>query len=265
MPYYFTDGEILYIKFISKGKTTYEIADIFNKNFGTNITREQIRSLMKNHHITSDVDRKMLAKYYQNKMFTDEQDKFIRDNCKGITSIELTKLFNEYFKTNFKKTQIKGYMSRYKLTNGVDCRIKKGNVPINKGKKGMPCHPNCIATQFKKGNRPKNYMPVGTERVNGDGYIDIKIQEPNIWKSKHHIVWEKHNGAIPHGYAVIFGDNNRRNFDINNLILVTRKQLLILNHNHLIQKDTELTRTGVIIASLYEKIKDSEKKLSEKL
>lgn len=58
------------------------------------------------------------------------------------------------------------------------------------------------------------------------------------------------------GYAVIFGDGNRQNVNINNLILVTRQQLLILNKNKLIQNHVDLTRTEVIIADLYQKLRD---------
>lgn len=44
--------------------------------------------------------------------------------------------------------------------------------------------------------------------------------------------------------------------DIDNLILVSRKQLLILNNNNLIKNDVELTKTGIIIADIYSKINE---------
>lgn len=59
---------------------------------------------------------------------------------------------------------------------------------------------------------------------------------------------------MPKGHAVIFGDGNRRNFELDNLILVSRAQLAILNKHNLIQMDAELTRTGVVIADIYKKI-----------
>lgn len=110
-------------------------------------------------------------------------------------------------------------------------------------------------TQFKKGNKPHNYVPVGSERVNADGYVDIKIAEPNRWRGKHLIVWEQHNGRpVPKGHAVIFGDRNRRNFDPDNLVLVSRSQLATMNKMNLIRDDADLTRTGVILADIYQKI-----------
>lgn len=103
-------------------------------------------------------------------------------------------------------------------------------------------------------------MPVGSERVNSDGYVDIKISDPNKWKGKHILIWEKENGPVPKGHCVIFGDGNNRNFDSNNLILVSRQQLIVLNKNNLIQSDADLTRTGVIIADLYQKINERKAK-----
>ncbi|WP_083612210.1 HNH endonuclease [Paenibacillus sp. P32E] len=34
---------------------------------------------------------------------------------------------------------------------------------------------------------------------------------------------------VPKGHAIIFGDGDRQNFDPNNLILITRGQLAIMN------------------------------------
>ncbi|WP_233095998.1 HNH endonuclease signature motif containing protein [Alicyclobacillus sp. SO9] len=98
-------------------------------------------------------------------------------------------------------------------------------------------------------------MPVGSERVNADDYVDIKIADPNRWRGKHLIVWEEYHGRhVPKGHVVIFGDRNRRNFDPDNLILVSRAQLAVMNKQGLIQDHAELTRSGVIVADLYQKI-----------
>jgi hypothetical protein len=100
----------------------------------------------------------------------------------------------------------------------------------------------------------RRIRPVGSERVNVDGYTEIKVSDPNKWRCKHVVIWEAHNGPMPKGYAIIFGDGNKENFELDNLILVSRQQLLTLNRNRLIQNDADLTRTGVIIADLYQKI-----------
>jgi len=185
-------------------------------------------------------------------IYTEEQAKFIADNVKGVSNKDLARMFNIRFNLNVKPSTIKSYKGNHKLSGGIDTRFKPGSIPFNKGKKKFWVGGE--ETQFKKGNKPHNYLPVGTERVNGDGYVDIKIADPNVWRGKHILIWEAKNGPVPKKHAVLFGDGNNRNFDINNLILVSRNQLLIMNRNNLIKNDADLTRTGLIIADLHQKI-----------
>ena len=49
---------------------------------------------------------------------------------------------------------------------------------------------------------------------------------------------------------IIFADGNKKNFNIENLILVSRKELAVLNKNNLIKNDIELTNIGVTIAKV---------------
>ncbi|MNM10447.1 hypothetical protein D3C81_205750 [compost metagenome] len=185
-------------------------------------------------------------------VFTSEQRDFIRENVPGISNVELTDRFNTRFELSLHVNQIKAFKKNHKLSSGLTGRYEPGSVPFNKGKKKYWVGGE--ATQFQKGHKPHNYRPVGSERVNGDDYIDIKIADPNKWKAKHVLVWEGQNGAVPKGYVVIFGDGDRRNFDLNNLILVSRKQLAVMNKNGLIQNNAELTKAGIIIADIYQKI-----------
>ncbi|OMC67696.1 HNH endonuclease [Paenibacillus odorifer] len=182
-----------------------------------------------------------------------EHKEFISTNIHGRYVLELTSMFNEKFDVEIQPSQMRAFIKNNGLKSGIDARIKLGNVPSNKGKKKL--WTGGEATQFKKGHKPHNYVPVGSERVNGDDYFDIKIADPNKWRGKHLIVWEQHSGrSVPKGYAVIFGDGDRRNFDPDNLILVTRGQLAIMNRRGLIQNDAQLTRSGVILADIIQKI-----------
>ena len=188
--------------------------------------------------------------------YTQEEFEFIDDNIEGRSIAELTELFNVHFGLDLTVGQIKGFTARYGLTNGLDCRFQPGLVPANKGKKGIS-YPGMAPTQFKKGNRSANWVPIGSERLREDRYIYVKVTDGKLnrnWKQKHVLIWEAANGPIPPGYAVIFGDGNNRNFDPGNLILVSRAQLARLNQRGLIQNDVELTRTGVIIADIHNRI-----------
>lgn len=193
--------------------------------------------------------------------YTPEQAEFIKKNVAGRSRKELTKIFNSHFGLNLGVNQIAAYLKNHGLKNGLDGRFKPGDVPFNKGKKGIS-YEGCKNTQFKKGNKPHNWVPIGSERITKDGYIQVKIQEGKFqknWRGKHILVWEEANEPVPKGHAVIFGDGNKRNFDLNNLILVSRVQLARLNQNNLIQNDAELTRTGIIIADIHNKIGERKK------
>ena len=191
-------------------------------------------------------------------LFTPEQVLFITQHVLGRNNQELTELINYRFNLGLSCTQIRAFKKNHKLSSGLDGRFSKGHTPFNKGRKGVSTGGK--ETQFKLGRLPHNYKPVGTERVNADDYVDIKIQDGKAqknWRGKHLLVWEEHHGRpVPPGHAVIFGDRNRRNFNPDNLILVSRKQLAIMNKKHLIQSNAELTRTGIIIADVLKKIGD---------
>jgi hypothetical protein len=190
------------------------------------------------------------------RLFTPEQDQFLKNHVEGIGNAELAAILNEKFGLSLTRQQVKTYKRNHGLSSGLNGHFKKGHVPANKGTHNGGWEP----TQFKKGHRPANYMPVGSERVNSYGYVDIKIADPGKWRAKHLILWEKANGPVPKGHKVIFGDGDQRNIDLNNLILVTNAQMATLNKKKLIQKDANLTRSSLIIADIYAKLRERKKK-----
>jgi hypothetical protein len=192
--------------------------------------------------------------------YTPEQAAFIIEHYKGRSNKELSEMINEQFDLNLSVTQVKTFKANRKLNSGLTGRFELGQVPVNKGTKGL-YNVGGNRTSFKKGHKPKNYRPVGSERVNVDGYIEVKVADPNKWRLKHSVVWEEANGPIPKGHCVIFLDGNRINLSLDNLQLITRNQLARLNQNHLIFNDAELTKTGIIIADIRSKINDRKKKI----
>ena len=106
-------------------------------------------------------------------------------------------------------------------------RFRKGSIPPNKGKRMSPeLYAKIAPTMFKKGHTPGNHKPVGSERVNVDGYIERKVAEPNKWECKHRIIWKQAHGDIPKGYNVQFKDGNRLNISLDNLYLISRQRQL---------------------------------------
>lgn len=175
---------------------------------------------------------------------------FILDNYKGRYNQELADLFNQKFNTNVTSRTIKSYKANNKLNSGLSGKFRKGQTPHNKGKK-MPkeVYEKVKHTMFANGNVPPNHRPVGSERISKDGYIEVKVAEPNKWRLKQRVVYEEAKGKIPEGCTIIFLDGNKRNFDIDNLRCITRSELLYLNCNGL-NNSNEIAETGILMARL---------------
>ena len=190
--------------------------------------------------------------------YSEEQKEFIITNNYGKYSKELAEMFNQYFNTNITAKEIAYFRRNNKLNSGLTGQFKKGNVPHNKDKKQVEymskeAIERTKETRFKKGNKPKNYRPVGSERITKDGYIEVKVADPNKWETKNKIIYKQYFGDIPKGHKVIYADGNKLNNDINNLILVSDNEELIMNKYKLRTEDIELTKTGYLIAKVIDK------------
>lgn len=189
-------------------------------------------------------------------IYTDEQEQFLIINVKGISLKELTKQFNKKFNLNLSESAIANKKHKLNLSSGiVGGQFQKGQNAWNKGKEwkeymSKKGQINSLKTTFKKGNIPHNHRAVGSERITKNGYIEIKIKEPNKWQLKHRYIYEKKYGKIPKGYNLIFLDGNKQNLEITNLKMVSKAEDLIMNNNNLFTKNKELTNTGAIIAKV---------------
>ncbi|MCM1564906.1 MAG: HNH endonuclease [Dehalobacter sp.] len=240
------------------GITTKALVDLVNNEFGTDFTEAKMKSYKHNHGLKSGTMCGIPAGM-PTKQYPDNVRKFIKAHYVGVGHQAMADLLNETFGTSYTKEQMKNFYSRFNLDSGLTGRFQKGLIPHNKGKKGIS-YPGMKATQFKEGNMPVNYRPVGSERISVDGYAEVKVADPRKWRLKHQVIWENANGPIPKKHVVIFGDGNRGNFDPDNLILLLQAQLVRMNQKHLIQNDAEMTRTGIIIADICNKIGERKRK-----
>lgn len=159
--------------------------------------------------------------------YTEKQIRFLRTH-RRLPRRELAALYNRRWRTSWSFEQIDSLCGRKKIFTGRTGRFKKGHIPWNNGTKGMGiCKPNSGC--FKTGSIPPNHKPVDSKRIDVDGYIYIKTAEPNIWRMKHIIVWEKRHGAIPAGRILRFKDGNTLNCRIGNLELISRSLHCRLN------------------------------------
>lgn len=203
------------------------------------------------------------------KIFTNEQAEFIKANIKGKTTKEIAAIVNNTFNTNFTQRQIQNFKSRHKCPSGLGGgigRFKTGQTPWNKGKKWSPEFREKMIktrTMFEKGHIPISELPIGTERVNRDGLVEIKVKEAdypensfkknngNGWIMKHHKIWiDYYKKPVPKGHKIIFIDQNKRNFDINNLKLVSNALMARLNQNHRLTNDFITSNCGIMIEEI---------------
>lgn len=123
------------------------------------------------------------------------------------------------------------YKSPEYMTTGPG-RFKKGITPANKGKK-MKSGPN--RTSFVKGVTPHNILPVGTivqrhHKRDKKTYRLIKRADGK-WEFLSRHIYRQHFGEIPKGMIVALKDGNHDNLEPENLMLITRDENRIRNHN----------------------------------
>lgn len=250
-----------------------ELAAKCNAELGTEFTAASMKSFRGNHGYRNGM-KKQLSKEeywkYQTK-WPQGMYEFIKENSWGVASKEMDDMVNEKFGTDFTPSQMKSFRQRHGIKSGVTGWFQRGRAPGTKGKtiEEICKHdPEKLAkvkaTQFKKGHKPKNEMPVGTIAVTVDGYLIRKRQATGTqwkrWEFLHRAVWEEHNGPIPDGMIVTFKDGNKQNCDIDNLMLITRGEHASLVKLGLRSQDPDLTEAGLNLIRLKNAVKDARKK-----
>ena len=177
--------------------------------------------------------------------WTETQKDFLRANYPTYSRKELLDLFNQHFGLDIQLNQLVACLKNHKITSGRGGHFVKGQTAWNKGMKGLQLGGE--KGWFKKGQTPINHRPVGSERITVDGYIEIKIAEPNKWALKHKHIWEQANGKVPAKHCLVFLDSDKQNVSLDNLALISRAQLVRLNQNDLIYNDPELTKSGILL------------------
>lgn len=229
------------------------ITAAFNNHFGTDKAVASIQSAYKNHHIRrgrkSPGKGNGLARVY-----TPDRVAWLRENYPLLQLAELTVAYNAAFGCDHTAKQLHSAMGRFNVHSGRDGCFIKGQNPWNKGVTG---YMGANVTSFRKGRIPHTKKRLWSERVNKDGYIEISIPERNPWtgaptrfKHKHLWIWEQEHGRLPKGRTVIFADGDNRNFASENLLCISRNELLVLNLHDYKNQPPELKPSILALARL---------------
>lgn len=194
--------------------------------------------------------------------WTNEQLQFLREQYPKFPRSELLIKVNAHFNLEITLKQLEACFKNHKIYCGRSGQFKKGQPTWNKGMKGL--RTGGEAGWFKKGQMPTNYRPVGSERINLDDYIEIKVKDPRTWRLKHRYVWEQANGPIPKSHVVIFLDQNKMNCTLDNLAIIPRAKLARMCQNGLFFNQAESTKVGMILADVYTKVGERKKELKER-
>jgi hypothetical protein len=127
-------------------------------------------------------------------------------------------------------------LSAYFAANpGSSGRFVPGHAPWNVGVK-FKAGGRSTETQFKPGAKPHTWNPIGTERITAEGYLERKMTDTGVTRrdyvSVHVLCWTEKNGPVPRGHVVAFRDGNPGNLTIENLELISRKELMRRNTRH---------------------------------
>ena len=182
--------------------------------------------------------------------YTSEEIQFVKKNIRGCSYVNIKNLFNERFGLRITLKQMETLIYKHGLRNGIGS-YRPGHVPYSKGKKIGHHNSNY-----------SNYKHFGSERID-QGRILVKTGH-RTWKSKSVVIWEKANGKVPKGHVVNFADGNKRNFALDNLLLISRKEHGVLNRYKLRSPHAGLTRTGVLVADLKMAIASRKRQIKKK-
>ena len=81
----------------------------------------------------------------------------------------------------------------------------------------------------KKKQRKPSFLlkPLGTERIDKDGYVRVITESGE--KLKHRLVWESENPPVKPDEIIIFIDGDKTNICLDNMVLIKRKYIGAIN------------------------------------
>ena len=101
-------------------------------------------------------------------------------------------------------------------------RFKKGQIPWNKGKKGIHLSPD---SEFKKGGLVGKEHPSyvdGVQRMTVDCVHLYTGNGTSVRRPRH--AYKEHYGSIPKGFVIVHLDGDKNNDSIDNLEAISRAE-----------------------------------------
>ena len=139
----------------------------------------------------------------------------------------------------------------------------KYNYPITKTQLRQYLYKRNIIYKDYNVNKKRNMgdkLHIGSERVKPDGMVQVKVSK-NKWMYKQRYIYSKYyNIELTSDDYIIFLDQDRTNFNIDNLKKISRHESSILSNQKIFSNNPEATKTGIQIAKLMIKLKQRSNK-----
>lgn len=197
-----------------------------------------------------------------------EWREWMADYIPGHSERETIAAFKERWGVELRVSQVANFKTRFGIKSGtVGGRFVKGQEPSNKGRPISEwMTPEAIertkATRFKKNGIPRNTRPMGFERVNVDGYIEVKVRErpdaehKSCFDLKHRLVYERAHGVkLTSDDVIVFLDGDKSNCDPSNLARLSHAEHAKMTTYKLTYSDRETFETALNIMRLNDRVR----------
>lgn len=192
----------------------------------------------------------------------------IRSWTPGHNDHELAAYLTEKLGKPVNRGQAKGFRINHNIPLGAAIpgggRFVKGQPSWAKGKK---LGRRSLETEFKKGNIPHNYKPIGSRvkahMADGSYYWRTKIGDPDKWEFDHRLLWEKERGPIPEDHVIIFLDRDPDHLEIDNLACISKSIHQSMNRHPVKTNDPEIVSTAIEIAKLRSAVSKKRKEMKK--
>ena len=220
-----SDAENLFLRSELKRFALWsDVLSEMRERFGTDVTANAVKVHAKQLGVQLGLPNKYSA-------YSEEERKYITENIGKKTLQELADGLKALTGRSCTKTAI-GHFINDSL----------GIVPSG-------IHGNLSAWE-----QPYNTAELGKQRTNAfDGYTYIKTVDG--WKAKHQVVWEDANGELPKGGLIVFLNNDKTDFSIENLYCGDRKIHAVMCRNGWYTESREHTLTAIKWCELFYAIK----------
>lgn len=220
----FTQEQKEFLKKELVDKTANEVSDLFYEKYGIRLSKNGLNQFRFRNHIRLD--------YYESKIKDESQKKWLLNVLPYHDNDEAIELFKNKFGIELNKSILRNMRHNYNVKRVYKTKIRDMRY------------------------REKIKKPLYNEIINNRGKTLVRIDNRK-YQIKTRFVWEQYYGRkIPKDYEVIQLDNDKSNYDINNLALVKKGTRIYALFKGIELSDKDIIKTIDMIRKLDKKMKN---------